>query len=175
MRRGIVFALVGACALLTTPASAFEREWHLGVGVGASDFSAKGLGWGPELGLYGAYGISDVFDVRLEGRYSLHPLHLGTVDDWRGFVEVEAALAYKIDVLRWVPWLAVGAGYFQALEEPLPDQSLRSSDALVSALLGLDYAVTRQFGLGVTGRSTMLFAGSFVYGAQLRAEYRWGF
>lgn len=179
MRHQTILGLVCASALTAASASAFEREWHLGAGVGGSDLSAAGLGWGPELGVYGAYGISDLFDVRLEGRYSRHPLELegpfGEIDEWRGFVQVEAALAYKIDVLRWVPWLALGAGYFHALEDPLPEQSLHRSDALFSTMLGLDYAVTRHFGLGVTGRSALFLAGSVAYGAQLRAEYRWGF
>lgn len=179
MRGGTILGLVVALGLVAGPVHAFEREWHLGVGVGASDLSAEALGWGPEVGAYAAYGISDSFDVRLEGRFSQHPLHiereLETIDDSRGFVQVEAALAYKLDILRWVPWVAVGAGYFQALEEPLEEQSLRSSDALFSGLLGLDYSVTRSFGLGLTGRTALLLAGSMVYGAQLRAEYRWGF
>lgn len=166
------------CAALTfapTVAHAFEREWHLGAGVGATDFSTAGVGWGPEVGVHGAYGISDSFDVRLESRMSLLPVNVGAVDEHRGFLRTEAALAYKIDILRWVPWISVGAGYFLALEEPLPTQDLRRHDALVSGMFGLDYAVSRSFGLGVVGRSALLFAGSWEYGAQLRAEYRWGF
>lgn len=174
-RRAAAAALLVACLGVTAPAAAFEREWHLGVGVGATDLTATGVGWGPEVGAHGAYGITDSFDVRLESRLALLPVSHRSVDEWRGFLRTEAALAYKIDILRWVPWISVGAGYFLAFEEPLPVQDLRRHDGLVSGMLGLDYAVSRSFGVGVVGRSAFLFAGSWEYGAQLRAEYRWGF
>ncbi len=175
VRRAATAALSVACLVVATPAVAFEREWHLGAGAGATDLTAAGVGWGPEVGVHGAYGISDSFDVRLESRLALLPVTLRDVDEWRGFLRTEVALAYKLDILRWVPWASVGAGYFLALEEPLPVQELRRHDGLVSGMLGLDYAVSRGFGLGVVGRSALLFAGSWEYGAQLRAEYRWGF
>lgn len=175
--RGVAAALTTIALFAASDAFAFEREWHLGGGVGASDFSAEGVGWGPELGVHGAYGLSDSFDLRLEARLSQHPVTLSRqgVDDRWTFLRSELAIAYKLDILRWVPWIAVGAGGFHSFTEPLPTQDLRRFDGLVSAMFGLDYAVTRSFGLGVVGRSAFLFAGSGEYGAQLRAEYRWGF
>lgn len=178
MRRERGWAALGfvLVALGANRAEAFEREWHLGAGVGASDFSAEGVGWGPELGVHGAYGLSDTFDLRLEGRLSQHPVNIDpALDDRFTFLRTDVALAYKIDILRWVPWLAVGAGYFHSFEEPAPSQALRRHDALVSGMFGIDYAVSRNFGLGLVGRTAFLFAGSAEYGAQLRAEYRWGF
>src|SRR5690606_34041535 len=63
--RGVAAALTTIALFAASDAFAFEREWHLGGGVGASDFSAEGVGWGPELGVHGAYGLSDSFDLRL--------------------------------------------------------------------------------------------------------------
>ncbi len=170
-----------AALLVSAPAKAFEREWHVGAGAGISGLTAEGVGSGLEAGAHLAYGLSDTFDVRLDGRYALLPvvlpataLHL-PVEESRSFAVVDASIAYKVDLLRLVPWLAVGVGYFHAFEAPLPEQSLASHDLHLVGSFGLDYAVTRQLGLGVTARSGYLLAGAGTFGAQGYAEYRWGF
>lgn len=177
LKLGCVLSVLAVLLLTSGSAQAFEREWHLGAGVGISDLTASGIGWGPELGVHGAYGISDSVDVRLEGRFSRHPLRLESqgIDEQRNFFRVEAALAYKLDILRWVPWAALGVGYLHALEKPLPQQDLARANPLLSGTLGLDYAVSRNFGLGIVARGAVLLEGTVDYGGQLRAEYRWGF
>lgn len=163
------------------PARAFEREWHVGAGAGLTDLTAEGIGLGPEIGAHVSYGLSDTFDLRLDGRYAHLPLELAgaaahpPLSEGRSFAFVDAALAYKVDILRAVPWLALGAGYFAAFEDPLPEQALRSHDLHLFGAVGLDYALTRQLGLGATARYGYLLAGSGALGAQLYAEYRFGF
>ena len=55
-------------------------------------------------------------------------------------------------MLRGVPWLAGGVGYFHAFQAPLSSQALWSNDVHLFAAVGLDYALTRQLGLGGTAR-----------------------
>ena len=87
------------CAL---PAGAFEREWHLGAGVGLTDLTAEGYAFGPEAGAHAAYGVSDTFDLRLSARYARLPLVLPAtsqspaVDEARGI----GAVADRGDGLR---------------------------------------------------------------------------
>ncbi len=163
------------------PARAFEREWHLGAGAGVADLSARGVDLGLESGAHLAYGLSDTIDLRLDGRYMRLPLRLdGTsahpaIAEYRNFVLVDALVAYKVDILRVVPWLAIGVGYFHAFEAPLPEQALWSSDVHLVGAFGVDYALTRQLGLGATVRSGVLLGGATDFGAQGYAEYRWGF
>ncbi len=172
-----------ACAVLTCalPARAFEREWHLGAGVGLTDLTADGYGYGPEGGVHATYGLSDTFDLRLSARYAHLPLVLPAtettpaVDEGRGFGFCDLSAAYKIDILRAVPWIAGGVGYFHAFQEPLPGEPLARNDLHLVASVGLDYAVTRQLGLGATFRYGYLLAGSSDLGAQAYAEYRFGF
>src|ERR1041384_3403225 len=95
---GAMLALGGA----PRSARAFEREWHLGGGVGFA--AAKGLTLGPAVSAYAAYGLTDTFDARLEitGRgYEFRD------DSAPHALSAMAGVAYKLDVLRWVPWAAV--------------------------------------------------------------------
>lgn len=152
-------------------ALAFEREWHLGVGAGASN--GNGLKLSPAVAAYAAYGLSDVFDARVE--VTARGYHLGQEQNPNA-LSAMAGVAYKLDVLRWVPWAGVYAGYFGFLE-PLPAASaFKRHDLALGLGLGLDYAFTRKFGAGVTlhfdqalGRSE-----ASTFDALLRAEYRWG-
>ncbi len=162
-------------------ARAFEREWHLGAGVGVADLTTQGIDPGLEAGAHLAYGLSDTFDLRLDARYAWLPLRLDpapshpAMAEMRAFAWTDASLTYKVDVLRAVPWLAGGVGYFHAFQEPLPEQALWSNDVHLFAAVGLDYALTRQLGLGATARYGFLLGGSGDFGAQAYAEYRWGF
>jgi hypothetical protein len=153
----------------------------LGAGVGTTDLTTLGVYPGLEAGAHLTYGLSDTFDLRLDGRWARLPLRLDPTPwhpplaEMRNYAFVDALLAYKVDVLRAVPWLAAGVGYFHAFEAPLPEQSLWSNDVHFVGALGLDYALTRQLGLGGTARYGVLLGGSGDFGAQVYAEYRWGF
>ncbi len=64
-----------------------------------------------------------------------------------------AGVVYKLDVLQWVPWAGVYAGYLGFLEQPRSDLNFKQHDVAVGLGAGLDYAFSRKFGLGVTLRS----------------------
>jgi hypothetical protein len=85
-------------------------------------------------------------------------------------------VAYKLDVLRWVPWAGVYAGYLAFLEQPRTDLTFKRHDLALGLGLGLDYAFTRKFGAGVTLRfdEALGRANTSTFDALLRAEYRWG-
>lgn len=158
----------GCCVLFCgRRAAAFEREWHLGGGLGAAAASHYQLG--PAANLYAAYGISDVFDVRLElaGSRNSAP---GAAAFLYG---AKAALAYKIDVIQWIPYLALTGGYLGVTRRVAP---LASGQPTAGLLAGLDYAVSRNFGLGLALSYDYAFhPGAGYANGFLRAEYRFGF
>lgn len=152
-------------------AHAFEREWHLGAGAGVS--RGTGLSLSPAVSAYAAYGLSDVFDARLEltGR----GYHVGSEQNPNAFSAM-AGLAYKLDVLRWVPWAGVYAGYLGFLDAPPADLRFKRHDAALGFGVGLDYAFSRNWGAGVTLRfdDALVDSSASTFDAFLRAEYRWG-
>jgi hypothetical protein len=146
------------------PARAFERQWHVGGGVGLASESG-GYDIGPVLGVHGAYGISDVFDVRLELQASRNDLADFPV--W--FYAARAGLAYKLDVLTWIPYGGASAGGF-FMTWPNGTR-LRPC---IGAFAGLDYAVSPHVGMGVFGAGDYVLANpNLLVGTLLfRAEYR---
>ena len=159
-----------ACVSVAPEASAFERQWHLGGGLGAAAFVGSDEPIAPAASLYAAYGLSDMFDARLEFTGSRHPLDDGS---HAVLYSGAAGLAYKIDVIEWIPYVGLLAGYYS--------YDFRQGGIGFSTALGLDYAVSRNLGLGVqlryhwTGSDVphSLTEGEY-FTAFLRAEYRWG-
>jgi hypothetical protein len=185
MKRGTVFGfalaalVVLAVLLVPREARAFEREWHVGGGVGLTTYPHY-YTLGPALGLNAAYGISDVFDLKLELLGSLNtytpPMAKESerAEPWSAVV----GLSYKVDVLQWIPYGALLVGY-QHIGGRLPvGEPFRRNDALAAIVLGLDYAATRSFGLGASIRSDFLLTSperGAAFTPMLRAEYHWGF
>jgi len=180
MKRALTLCFAVGCVLaVPRQARAFEREWHLGGGLGATAYPHY-YSLGPALGLNAAYGISDVFDVKVEAQSSYHRYSLGHGAPSEGAepFSLAAGLSYKLDILQWIPYGALLVGY-QHVSGKLPlGEPFRRDDALAAIVLGLDYAVTRNFGLGGSVRSDFLFStpgeGEAVT-VLLRAEYHWGF
>lgn len=174
MKRRVLLFGVGLSAALggaSRPARAFEREWHLGAGAGVSN--GNGLSLAPAVSAYAAYGLSDVFDARLE--LTARGYHVGSEQNPNA-LSAMAGVAYKLDVLRWVPWAAVYAGYTTFLSEPRQELSFARRDAALALGLGLDYGFSRSWGAGVTLRFDQALAANSAstFDALLRAEYRWG-
>jgi len=165
-----------ACAavfgLVARPALAFERQWHVGAAAGVT--GGHGLSLGPALGAYAAYGLSDVFDARLE--LTARGYHVGSTQNPNALTAM-AGLVYKLDVLRWVPWGGVYAGYQAMLGAPPAELPFKRGDVTLGLGGGLDYAFSRQYGCGASARLdqglTVTQARSFE--ALFRFEYRWGF
>jgi hypothetical protein len=165
-----LFGLVTLCfvLLLGRHAGAFERQWHLGGGLGAA--TANHYRLGPAANAYAAYGLSDVFDVRLELAASQN------ATSQRGdpfLYGAKAALAYKIDVIQWIPYLALAGGYLGASR---PVRPLAKGQPTAGFVAGLDYAVSRSFGLGLALSYDYAFhPGAYYANGFLRAEYTFGF
>lgn len=189
---GIGVGLFGALCCAPRSAAAFEREWHLGGGLGVSNGSDLKLS--PALAAYAAYGLSDAFDARVE--VTARGYHLGT-EQKPNAISAMAGIAYKLDVLRWVPWAGVYVGYLQFAEKARPLQpctdpkskdaegkpadqlchdTFNERQAAIGLGLGLDYAFSRSFGVGVTLRfdDALVSQTAATFDALLRAEYRWG-
>ena len=166
-RRRLFATLVGALPfLLAEPARAFERQWHVGGGFGVASESG-GYDMGLVLGLHGAYGISDVFDVRLELQGSRHDF--GGIPVSLYFAR--AGLAYKLDVLQWIPYLGGAGGAFSVVWD-----EGATIKPCATAFVGLDYAVSEHVSVGVLGAFDYVFANpNLVVGTGLvRGEYRFG-
>ncbi len=157
-------------ATLAAPsAHAFERQWHLGA-TGSFVVPNHGRARGYGAGLYGAYGVSDVFDVRAELRSSFHP-ELGSRDAF-SIYSGALGLCYKVDILEWIPYLGVRAGYFQQTGEL---GRWARGGGLVGGFAGIDHAFSRSFAAGVEVATDQLLPDGLLSEVSLRAEYRWGY
>lgn len=136
--------------------------------------NGNGLSASPAIAAYAAYGLSDVFDARLE--LTARGYHLGSAQNPNA-LSAMAGLAYKLDVLRWVPWAGVYAGYLNFLEAPPASVPFKQRDVALGLGLGLDYAFSRQVAAGVTLRfdQALTRSSTNTFDALLRVEYRWGF
>jgi hypothetical protein len=179
MRHSWVLGLsLAALCLVPRPARAFEREWHVGGGVGITTYPNY-YGAGPSLGLNVAYGISDAFDWKLELLGVSHSYSPSSSVSERGAsYSAVTGLSYKLDILQWIPYAAAMIGY-QHIAGPLPPtEPFHRDDAILSGVLGLDYIASRNFGLGLSVRGDFLLS-TFDEGeaitTMLRAEYHWGF
>ncbi|HEY2408417.1 MAG TPA: outer membrane beta-barrel protein [Polyangiaceae bacterium] len=165
-------------------AHAFERQWHVGGGVGLTSY-LHDYQLGPSLGLNAAYGISDMFDVRVELLGSTHLLssEATTRVAYLAHTRAEqlsaaAGLTYKLDVLQWIPYGGVLLGYRHVRGALPPLSDYGRDDAMAALLVGLDYAASRSFGLGLSWRGDSAlssFANTESMTVMLRAEYHWGF
>jgi hypothetical protein len=168
-------ALGFAFSTLGRPASAFERQWHFGGGIGAASYEGTEGGISPALGLHAAYGLSDMFDARVE---LLGSHHTSSDDESLDVFSAAAGVTYKLDVIEWIPYIGLLAGYYYFNGEPEPEFQ---HDFALSAQLGLDYAWSRSFGLGVALRyhgfmldAPRSFTDAAYFTGLLRAEYRFG-
>ena len=131
----LVTTTLALCAL---PARAASDDIGLGVTLGSgyhsgvSDELSAPLSF--DIGAFGRYGLNEslaaelsVFFYALSGRSTLSS---------------EIALAYRWDVLRWVPQLDLGFGY----QLPLQDGSAAVTSRLGG---GIDYLYSRNIWLGV--------------------------
>ena len=150
MFRGSKLTLAGCLAALllaTKLAGAFEDQWHLGGGSGAAMFAESETSPGPAVGLHGAYGLSDMFDLKLETLASTH------LRDEQRFhlLSASAGLAYKVDVIEWIPYLGAQVGYYRLIGTSRPGK-LAAHELGISVDVGVDYAISRGFGVGAQVR-----------------------
>lgn len=166
----VISALAAAASLaVSRPATAFEREWHAGGKLGGAVLKDAPLG--AAVNLHGAYGLSDMFDAVIEVTASRHGWSGGT-----DVLSVTGGLAYKIDVLEWVPYVGLLGGYYHWAGTPGPSgEHGPAFGAAISA--GVDYLVSRELVFGVDLRAHTSFEDGLsfpYYTGLLGAEYRWG-
>lgn len=131
---------------------------------------------GGALSVHAAYGVSDMFDARIQLAGSHHERGGREQSSlFRGALGV----AYKLDITEWVPYLGVRAGYYRFGKEPAarvnPAESIARSGGLIGTMLGVDYALSRGAAIGVELDYDTLLPHGGTFGATLHGEYRWGF
>jgi hypothetical protein len=176
--------LAGIAALSVAPTAAgVERENQLGVDAGGAVLvvaakSKSDVGAG--VGAHWSYGLSDAFNLIVDGDWSLvalgETIHNGTTPRTlpTNVTNVGAGISYVFDVLRWVPWAGILVGGYALAGGTISGTKILAGAALA---LGLDYRCSRTLAIGVSMRqhvlSDMAAYPSFTQ-AFARIEYTWG-
>ena len=148
MRARLVIGAVSALLATAAPARAVERQWHAGIGLGAAAFTGARAS-APLVELFGAYGLNDMFDARLELSGSTHDFTKdGEAEDRTQIYSALTGLRYNLDVIEWVPHFGVAFGYYRFSAGPLPDERFRNELGF-EAEVGIDYLFSREVGAGV--------------------------
>lgn len=140
-----IWVLALGVPLCPAYAHAFEKQTYVGGGVGVSRYD-RGKSLAPLGNVYLAYGLNDSFDVRLDAMSTwLKPIQ---GSEHRFLSSALLSCTYKLDVIQWIPWggLGLGAHY---LSGELAGPSRSSVEPGISALLGIDYAWSRSYGLSL--------------------------
>jgi hypothetical protein len=168
--------------LIVRPAGAVEREHHVGVDLGATLLSVNDKGsvdLGPSAGAHWTYGLTDAFNLMVEGSWSLVSTNEPRGKDiphtrptWESHGSV--GVAYVFDVLRWVPYVGLLIGGYV-----LGGGTLDGTKVLpgFSFAAGVDYRLNRSFTLGISARQHMMNeASNYPEFTQLfaTAGYTWG-
>ena len=179
------FLSSSALVVSASDASAIERQHHIGLAptigiLSIADKSTASAGFGGAL--HYAYGLSDQWNFTLSAssvvvaldqqRDSPTSPHTRPSAVHQGGVGV----SYVIDILRWVPWVGIEGGAC-ALTGGTLDHPLVVPD--VSLGVGLDYQLTRDMAVGISGREHLLFTKLDTYPSyftgMLRFELMWGY
>jgi hypothetical protein len=126
-------------------AAAYEEQWHVGGGIGAGKFIGSDIGTSPMLGAHVAYDVSDMFDLRLELGAAEHRV---VESERTRHYSAAAGVVYKLDVLEWVPYVGILGAVHAFSGGPWPSH-LKQRELGLSLPLGLDYTLSRTFGVGV--------------------------
>jgi hypothetical protein len=176
-------AAIAAAWVATAPcAGAVERENHVGVDAGGAILALSDrTDVGVAVGGHWAYGLSDAFNLMVEGAWSLlapgEKIESAATPRTRPSSAANAGVGvgYVLDVLRWVPYGGVLVGAYALLGGTLDGAAVRPGAALA---LGLDYRFDRSFAAGVAFRQHLLVTDTSTYPSFtqvfLRAEYTWG-
>jgi len=142
----IAGTLLASCLLAPASARAYEGRAALsleaGYGLVASDAMLPNHGVVAGFGV--GFGLTDVWELRVDAAYSYHPDDLHRV---RGSAE----LIYVIDILTVVPFLGLGAGFFLSA-----DPMVIRPDLEVHAVVGVDVLLDRDWTVGLVVRPILL-------------------
>jgi hypothetical protein len=148
----VVLALAGCLSVARGAAAAGEREWQVGLRLGAGTVSIDGRKpWGIAGGLDVEYGLTDAWAIRLSLEGSTHDVSKASDKDMRpeGAIRTDAALiglTYAFDVLRLVPYADLQIGFAQVQGAVTAPQSLLAMELGI----GADYFVSRRFLAGLS-------------------------
>lgn len=125
-----------ALAMFTESAHAVPGETRAGLELGAGTSSRTPAS--PSLGVRGAYGLESNWELQLEAtgvwlQHGVKPL----------VTQIVPALAYRFDVVRWVPFVRLGVGAAVDWHEP-------AIVGLGSGAAGMDYLWDRTLGFSLT-------------------------
>ena len=177
----LVVVLAGTLAAKS--AHAVEHQHHFGLDGGLSmlkidDKATLSVGGG--LGLHYAYGLTDQFNLMIEGSSSIVALgedvgpgasnhHPSAVDS------LGAGVGYVLDITRLVPYGGILASGYTLRGGSMEHPIFVGGGALA---LGIDYMLTRNFAFGVAYRQHFLLTQLSTYPSYsqffLRVEYVWG-
>jgi hypothetical protein len=180
--RLVAAAVALAGVAFAAPASAVEHELSAGPDLGGAMLVQSGKSTpdiGPAAGLHATYGLSDAFNLLVEGGWSLlspsTPQGASvprTLPAWAANADV--GVAYVLDVFQWVPYAGLLVGGYDFAGGTIGGSKLYLGAALA---LGLDYRVRPHWTVGVAVRQHMVtdttaypsFTQAFA-----RFEYVWG-
>jgi hypothetical protein len=181
-RAAALFAAIGVLTLAPS-ALAVERENHLGLDLGGSalviaDKSSPDIG--PSFGAHWAYGLSDAFNLMVEGAWSVGSLRdkpgAGIPNDRPAWLaNADVGIGYVFDVLQWVPYAGVLVG-----GEAMSGGSLTRGRFLPNAVfaLGLDYRLSPRLAVGAALCQQFVAIDTSTYPSFTQAfgriEYTWG-
>jgi hypothetical protein len=184
MKHAAAVAIASCVALSASPARAVERESAIGADAGPTMLSVSSKSspdFGGSWGLHYSYGLSDAFNLVADAGWSLVALNEVIADATTphnrptNLANVDAGLAYVLDVLRWVPYGAAEVGGYT-----LQGGTIQGVQVLpgVALAVGLDYRFNRSWSAGVMLREHFLFTEMSTYPAFSQAlarfEYVWG-
>jgi hypothetical protein len=164
---------------LESPAWAVEHEHHLGIDAGISMLAMNDrTDVGAGVGAHWAYGLSDAFNLMVEGDWSLVTLgQTGKVpaNHPSSLFHAGAGVGYVFDVLRWVPYAGLLVGGFALTGGALGEPKVRPGVTLAA---GLDYRITRTWAAGFAFRQHLLVTDMSTYPSFteffVRFERTWG-
>jgi hypothetical protein len=163
----VLVTAAAAVIFVASPARAANGELRAGASAGVALLYGKP---GPAIGAFGAYGLGDVLDAIVEVRDSWHPANDGT-----NVFNASLGLVAKFDVVQWVPYAGLLAGYYVFSGTPTTHGE-HGSELGASAQLGADFLVTRQMAIGVDGRLDATLTSGFhlpLVTVMLGAAYKW--
>ena len=186
MKSSLVASAVALAALSISPrALAFEHQHHLGLDGGVALISIDQkptLSVGAGGGIHYAYGLSDAFNLLVEGAFCAVALQEDPEPKHNRPTMIEnlgAGVAYTLDVTRWVPYIGIMLSGFS-----LHGGSVQDVRFAVGATIagGLDYEVMRgphHLAVGIAVRQHFLLSDIVNYPSYtqifLRAEWVWGY
>ena len=144
----LLAAACSAVGFISTRAWAVEHQWRTGVDAGWAGFSdSRGVYSGVAVGGHAACGLTDSYDLLLEGDTSFHPV--GNGYSAVNFTHVSVGAAYSLDIVTWVPYFGLLVGGYRVSGGGLEQAHY---DLGFQAALGLDYRFSPSWSTGVQVR-----------------------